>query len=118
MRRVVLESPYAGDVEKNVAYARLALRDSIQRGEAPLASHLLYTQPGVLSDGIPQERKTGIQAGLEWMRAADAVVVYHDLGISPGMADAIGHAKWLKIPIEYRSISGKTYIDQDFSGAI
>lgn len=35
MRRVVLESPYAGDVEKNVAYARLALRDSIQRGEAP-----------------------------------------------------------------------------------
>jgi hypothetical protein len=46
MRRVIIESPYSGDVETNVAYARAALRDCLSRGEAPLASHLLYTQPG------------------------------------------------------------------------
>jgi hypothetical protein len=41
MRWVILESPYAGDVEANVAYARAAVRDSLMRGEAPIASHLL-----------------------------------------------------------------------------
>ena len=36
-----LESPYAGDVAANVAYARRCLADSVARGEAPLATHLL-----------------------------------------------------------------------------
>ena len=40
-RRVIVESPYAGDIETNVAYARAALRDCLSRGEAPIASHLL-----------------------------------------------------------------------------
>jgi hypothetical protein len=45
------------------------------RGEAPIASHLLYTQPGVLNDGVPAERAHGIEAGLAWLRAADAIGV-------------------------------------------
>ena len=48
MRRVIIESPYAGFVKRNEDYARECLRDSLMRGEAPIASHLLYTQPGVL----------------------------------------------------------------------
>jgi hypothetical protein len=36
-----LESPYAGNVEENVAYARAAVRDSLLRGESPIASQLL-----------------------------------------------------------------------------
>ena len=47
MRLVILESPYAGDVAANVKYARRCVRDSLSRGEAPIASHLLYTQPGM-----------------------------------------------------------------------
>ena len=43
---MILESPYAGRVEENVAYARAAVRDSLLRGEAPIASHLLYTSRG------------------------------------------------------------------------
>ena len=58
MRRVILESPYAGSVEENVAYARAAVRDSLLRGESPIASHLLYTQPGILRDGVPDERQS------------------------------------------------------------
>ena len=50
-RKVILESPYAGDVETNLRNARAAMRDCLLRGEAPYASHLLYTQPGVLDDG-------------------------------------------------------------------
>ena len=42
MRLVIIESPYAGDIEANVVSARACVRDSLSRGEAPIASHLLY----------------------------------------------------------------------------
>jgi hypothetical protein len=85
MRLVILESPYAGDIAANVAFARACLRDALLRGEAPIASHLLYTQPGVLDDNIAIERSQGIAAGLAWERFAEASVVYVDRGISKGM---------------------------------
>ena len=37
MRRVILESPYVGDIEKNVAYARAAVRDSLLRARPLVA---------------------------------------------------------------------------------
>jgi hypothetical protein len=75
MRRVILESPYAGNVEENVAYARAAVRDSLLRGESPIASHLLR----ILKDSVPDERQLGIEAGLAWRFVAEASVVYQDL---------------------------------------
>lgn len=44
MRRVILESPYAGDVEANIAYARRCIADCLRRGEAPI---VVYTDCGV-----------------------------------------------------------------------
>lgn len=85
MELVILESPYAGDVKKNIAYARMCLRDSLYRGEAPIASHLLYTQEGVLDDNIPEERQMGIDAGLSWKEVAHKHVFYIDYGYSKGM---------------------------------
>jgi hypothetical protein len=102
VRLVIIESPYAGDVELNVRYARVCLRDCLLRGEAPLASHLLYTQPGVLDDPIPDERALGIEAGLAWGRAAEATVVYTDLGISSGMQQGISRAHGEGRLVEYR----------------
>jgi hypothetical protein len=90
MRLVIIESPYAGEVRRNEAYARACLADSLARGEAPIASHLLYTQPGVLNDEEPGERALGIAAGLAWKRVADAQVFYVDRGWSRGMLDAAG----------------------------
>ena len=104
MKLVIVESPYAGGVTENVAYAREALADCLRRGEAPYASHLLYTQPGVLDDGKPEERKLGIEAGLAWGDCADATVVYTDLGISSGMEWGIRRAKEAGRPVEYRKI--------------
>lgn len=104
MRRVILESPYAGDIERNVSYARAAIRDALQRGEAPIASHLLYTQPGILKDEEPSERQLGIDAGLAWGSVAEATVVYDDLGISKGMAYGIGRAITEGRRVEYRSL--------------
>lgn len=102
--RVVLESPFAGNVSDNIDYARKCMRDSLLRGEYPIASHLLYTQEGILDDDIPEERKLGIDAGLDWGSLADKTVVYMDYGISKGMKYGIKNAKNNNRPIEYRSI--------------
>ena len=103
-RLVILESPYAGEVHANVFYARRCLRDSLMRGEAPIASHLLYTQPNVLNDGDTVERRRGIEAGLAWSVAAAASVVYVDRGISAGMRQGIATATAAGIPVEFREI--------------
>ena len=104
MRRVVIESPYAGDVALNVKYARACLKHSLSLGEAPLASHLLYTQ--VLDDKKPLERAQGIWAGIYWATQAEAVVVYTDLGVSHGMNEAIAKLEPLGVPVEYRALPG------------
>lgn len=104
MRLVILESPYSGDVDANVAYARRCLHDCLARGEAPIASHLLFTQPGVLDDTIPEERAAGIAAGLAWVKVADATVVYTDRGVSKGMQHGIVAAQLAGKPVEYRTI--------------
>lgn len=104
MRLVIVESPYAGDVERNVKYARACIRDCLMRGEAPYASHLLYTQEGVLNDDIQEERMHGIHAGFAWRQVADATIVYTDLGISSGMKYGIEDAEKRGVPVEFRSI--------------
>lgn len=104
MKRVILESPYAGDVATNEAYARRALRDCLLRGEAPIASHLLYTQSGVLDDTLPDERALGIEAGLVWGALAELTVVYADLGVSRGMLQGMQRAMAEGRGIEVRLI--------------
>lgn len=104
MKKVIIESPYAGDINRNTDYARKCMRDSLLRGEAPLASHLLYTQEGVLDDNTPQERQLGIEAGLLWGREAEATIVYNDYGISTGMQYGINAAIKAGREIIFRSI--------------
>lgn len=101
-RRVVVESPFAGDVEGNLTYLRAAMADCLSRGEAPYASHGLYTQPGVLDDTKPTERSRGIAAGFAWGAQAEARVFYLDKGFSRGMIQALRLDD--EIPVEYRSL--------------
>jgi hypothetical protein len=112
MRRVIIESPYGSKWFfvrfLNRRYARKAMRDCFRRGEAPFASHLLYTQMGVLRDSIQGERMRGIRAGLIWGASADAIVVYTDRGISEGMKLGIGRAQEAGRPVEYRTLNGKS----------
>lgn len=101
---VILESPYAGDVEENVKYAKEAMRDSLSRGECPISSHLLYTQDGILDDNDSVQRQLGINAGHEWLKVCEAIVIYQDRGISDGMHAAIFKAQALGVDRIYRSI--------------
>lgn len=117
-RLVILESPFAGDVARNTAYARACLRDSVLRGEAPIASHLLYTQPGVLDDANPNEREQGIRAGLAWLQGAVASVVYTDRGITPGMDRGIEAARLAGVPVEYRTLTQAEVFGLAMQGAI
>src|SRR5690554_4680753 len=105
LTKVILESPFAGDVEANIEYARKCMRDCFMRGEAPIASHLLYTQDGILDDDIPDERQLGIDAGLLWGAHAEKTVIYKDRGISRGMEYGIENAKKAGRPIEWRWLS-------------
>lgn len=104
MMTVVIETPYAGDIEKNMRYLRACMRDCLLRHEAPYASHTLYTQPGVLRDDVPEERKLGIEAGFAFRSRMDKTVVYTDLGYSTGMKYGIKHATEIGHPIEYRQL--------------
>lgn len=106
MRLVILESPYAGNVDQNVEYAKRAVLDCLKRGEAPIASHLLFTQPGILDDNKPEQRALGIEAGLAWIQEADAMVVYVDNGMSRGMINAVAEAGRFSVPVEYRKLEG------------
>lgn len=100
--RICIESPYAGEWLRNVEYAKRALKDSLNRGESPFASHLLY--PTVLNDDILTERERGLLAAMDWLDACDGVAVYQDYGISPGMKRAIRRAKLKEKLLVYRKI--------------
>lgn len=99
---VILESPYAGAVQRNKAYLQLCIRDCIARGEAAFASHQMYTD--ALDDLSPVERKAGMEAVLAWSRFAQRSVVYLDFGISDGMEKGIALANREQRPVEYRNI--------------
>jgi hypothetical protein len=105
MKLVILESPFKGDnwkdLERNKRYLRACIRDCINRGESPYASHQMLTD--ALDDTNVVERHLGIGAGLAWrhahtpIRSTDGavigfdpvrIVVYVDLGWSEGMLKA------------------------------
>jgi len=105
---VILESPYKGstrEIMRNIAYARHAMHDCLMRNEAPMASHMLYTQPGVLDDDMLEQRRYGIEAGLAWRKVAKKTVVYCDLGISTGMQYGIDAAKKSGNKVVYRKMN-------------
>jgi hypothetical protein len=83
MKLVLVESPYAGAVFTNLRYLKACMLDCLSRGEAPFASHMMYTQ--VLDDDVAEERALGIRAGLAWGMKADFTALYLDRGISNGM---------------------------------
>jgi len=104
MPLVFIESPFAGDVDTNIKFARACMRDSLNRGESPFAMHLLYTQEEILNDEIPEERNRGIEAGFAWGKHASKTVVYTNLGITAGMELGIQRAKEEGREIEYREL--------------
>ena len=126
MIRVIVESPFAPrdgrSVDDHIDYARRCVRDCVLRGEAPIASHLLFTQPGILKDEIPDERALGIEAGLAWAPVADCSVFYTDCGWSSGMLSALHRTLHGGRPFRLRALDGRvktpTVLCEDTEAAI
>lgn len=111
MRTVVIESPLAGDVAGNRAYAKRCVLDCLSRSEAPYASHLFFDQPGILDDLVPEQRKLGIEAGFAWGASASLVAIYVDRGISRGMKLGIAAARARGADIEVRALDREVTAD-------
>lgn len=108
-KRVIVETPYKAatqaDLNRNLNFARACAHDClVNYHEAPFLSHLLYTQPGILDDGIPEERQNGIDAGLAWGEVAEATIVYTDRGFSTGMFYGVKNAQVNNRPVICRNL--------------
>lgn len=113
-----IESPFSAPDEQgiihNVYYTMLAVRDSLERGEVPYASHLFYTQ--MLDDSIPHERQLGIDAGLFIGRTAELTAVYIDLGVSRGMEYGVDVAKKAGRPVIERRLFDENLTEEEVGG--
>lgn len=99
---VYICSPYAGDVEKNIAAARRYSRFAVETGYIPIAPHLLFTQ--FLDDSNPRERQLGLFFGNALLSKCAEMWVFGD-HISAGMKAEIQRATWKCRPIRYFSDS-------------
>jgi hypothetical protein len=104
-KRVMIESPYAGDTAANLAYLQRCVEDSLSRDEAPFASHGFYT--AYLHDDQPEQRALGIACGYAWLFAAELVVFYCDRGMSPGMMEALKYSAQYNLPVMFRWLDAK-----------
>ncbi len=94
---VYICSPYAGDIGKNVEFAKAACQFSMRQNCTPVAVHLLY--PQLLDDTDPIQRQTGIRMGLRILEASDELWCCGNR-ISEGMSAELTTAKRLGIPIK------------------
>lgn len=94
---VYIASPYAGDTEVNIQFAKKACRYAVNQGMTPLAVHLLY--PQFLNDQLPSDRECGMRMGLHVLESCDELWLCGDY-ISSGMEMELAAAKALGIPIQ------------------
>lgn len=99
MKLVYICSPFAGDIENNLRFARAACRYAADQGCAPIAVHMMY--PQIIDDSVPAEREAGIQMGLRVLASCEVWVCGEQ--ISHGMSCEIAEAELLGINI--RNIS-------------
>ena len=95
---VYICSPYAGDVEANIAAARRYCRYAVEAGYIPIAPHLLF--PQFLNDADPNERQLGLFFGNVLMSMCAEVWVFGKT-ISRGMAAEIKRARWKNYRLRY-----------------
>ena len=93
---VYIASPYAGDVEGNVTFAKAACRYAAAQGCTPVAVHLMY--PRFLDDRVPKEREAGLKMGRRVLAACEEIWLCGER-MSAGMKAEEAEAKRLGIPI-------------------
>lgn len=95
---VYICSPYAGDIETNVANARRYSRHAVDTGCLPIAPHLLF--PQFMRDDDPDERNTAMFMNMVLLGKCAELWVFGDV-ISDGMRMEIDRAKYKGKPVRY-----------------
>lgn len=95
---VYICSPYRGDKDRNIVYARELLRHALARGFSPICPHLYL--PQILDDDKPEEREQALRVGRELLKYCDVVMVGARYGISEGMQAEIDLAINLGIKVK------------------
>lgn len=105
-------SPYRGEVERNKKYARELTRLALDNGFCPVTVHLYLTE--VTDDNIPEERRLGMDAGMEILKNCKYILIGGRHGISEGMKaeikTAIGMGKIMLMPGNKGEISADVNI--------
>lgn len=103
MKTVYVCSPFRSSTpeisRKYYAYAIDLTRRVALAGMVPITPHLYL--PLALDDNAVDERRIGLDCGLELLLKCDCVLVGDSYGISSGMAAEIDKAKANEIPIFY-----------------
>jgi hypothetical protein len=102
MKPIVIESPYAGEVHRNLIYLDFCKLDCLRRGETPYASHGQLTS--CLDDNKPEERELGIAAGLAMAEFISNAAFYTDLDWSRGMTYARAYYEIRHMRFELRTL--------------
>lgn len=89
-------SPLKGDVTANLRRAKQYARKVFDAGYEPFVPHLFYS--AFLKDTLADERKAGIQMGLNHLKKCQILIVCTK-DISDGMLTEINEARRLSIPI-------------------
>lgn len=119
MSIVVLESPYSGDIQRNIAYGQRIMTDSRERGEIVIMPHLLWTQhheaPNHFIADDDKIQIVGREKSIEQIKilrtVVDKVVFYTDYGMSSGMVHGLEDCKKRHIEHEFRTI-GNLHLDE------
>jgi hypothetical protein len=98
MKKAFICSAYRGDIVANVEKARRYCLTALDHGYAPFAPHLLY--PQFLTDESGEDRQTGMECGIEFLKCCDVVFVFGE--ITEGMQKEIDEAIRLKKTISFQ----------------
>lgn len=88
MMKAFICSAYRGDIDANVEKARRYCLMATEFGFAPFAPHLLY--PRFLTDESVEDRQTGMECGIEFLKCCDVVFVFGE--ITDGMQKEVDEA--------------------------
>jgi len=130
----MIESPYSGDIDRNVRYLQLAMLETGGiYNQLPYASHSYMTQHPLhknyfVCDYNPKwdvlTRDKAINMSQRMRNRCDKTVFYTDLGWSSGMKAALQFCKDNGLPYEERKLDGTRLAEKfqfcrkEFSDAI
>ena len=98
LQLVYVCSPYAGDVENNVANAKKYSRFTVENNAIPVTPHLLY--PQFMDDANEQEREMAMHFNYVLLGKCTEVWVFGGV-VSRGMAREINVAKKRRMKIRW-----------------